>query len=573
MAFLSGKIGNLSPPAKNGTSKPNGENFLNFHLSPPAVGYAQLNPGNDDSVVLPGKALILGTTLLSSGLIDPPDRPEQSTTADGSGDPEALPSDLLRLAGAEGGFAFVFWEQAKAVLWLGTEYGFKPFYYYYRDGELAFSTDLDRLVRNASRKFEVNYSVFSQYLCLRHPFGDETLFREINRLPQGVFLRYSVPADRLERVPYFDYRSFQPDLSITSQQVLAEGPARFTAALKRQVGRTQKVVLPLSGGYDSRMIACGLHRLGIELLTYTTHKDYRYTTDTMAAAEVGKLLGTTHHDIALPNNYFTLFHQRKCGMVNFETSYHSWIVNLLSILPKEPFPCFDGLGGDACLGGSEITPEFWGLWRREKYEQFAKEYFRWYKTTFGSLVAKAYLREIKALARQQINAEIRRIKGNPNGLIYLGLRNFTRRAIALSTFGILGHERPIRTPFFDHQFFEWSMTIPVRLKVKTIIYRQLFKDYSGRTAVVPNTHQRPNDSRYFQKTSAIWPKRVNRRYLGHMINQLTPFLPEFVNPNLKEMLDKKDSSVMHRDVLFALADLAYWFVTYQNNLTIRGWMK
>ena len=26
-------------------------------------------------------------------------------------------------------------------------------------------------------------------------------------------------------------------------------------------------------------------------------------------------------------------------------------------------------------------------------------------------------------------------------------------------------------------------------------------------------------------------------------------------------------------VLFALADLAYWFVTYQNNLTIRGWMK
>ena len=572
MAFLFGKIGNLSPPAEN--PKPNGDIVLNFHLCPPAVGYAQLIPGNDDSTVLPGKALILGTALLPSGLIDHPDRPEQPVAADGSDDPEALPADLLRLAGAEGGFAFVFWEQAKAVLWLGTDrYGFKPFYYYYRDGELAFSTDLDRLVRNTSRKFEVNYSVFSQYLCLRHPFGDETLFREINRLPQGAFLRYSVPEDRLERVPYFDYRSFQPELSITSQQVLAEGPARFTAALERHVGRAQKVVLPLSGGYDSRMIACGLHRLGIELLTYTTRKDYRYTTDTIAAAEVGKLLGATHHDKALPTNYFALFHQQKCGMVHFETSYHPWIVNLLSILPKEPFPCFDGLGGDACLGGSEITPEFWNLWRCEKYEQFAKEYFRWYKTIFGLLVTTAYLREIEALAQQRINAEIRRIKGNPNGLIYLGLRNFTRRAIALSTFGILGHERPIRTPFFDHQFFEWSLAIPVHLKVKTKIYRQLFTDYSGKTAVVPNTHQRPKDSRYFQKTSALWSKQVNRSYLGHIINQLTPFLPGFVNPSLKEKLSKKDPSVMHRDVLFALADLAYWFVTYQNNLTIRGWMK
>ncbi|NLW56619.1 MAG: hypothetical protein GX050_08430, partial [Firmicutes bacterium] len=201
------------------------------------------------------------------------------------------------------------------------------------------------------------------------------------------------------------------------------------------------------------------------------------------------MLGATHHDIPLPTNYFARFHQKKCRLVQFETSYHPWIDNLISIMPEEPFPCFDGLGSDACLGGSEITPQFWTLWRKKQYKPFEKSYFHWYKTCFESLVRPEYHREIRALARKGVVAEIDRVKGNPNGLIYLGLRNFTRRAISLSTFGILGHNRPVRTPFLDHDFFEWSLTIPVTLKVQGKIYNQLFRNYTKETSAIPNTHQ------------------------------------------------------------------------------------
>lgn len=253
-------------------------------------------------------------------------------------------------------------------MWLGSDrYGLKPFYYYHHKDELAFSTDLHWLVQTAKRKFSVNYSALSQFLCLRHPFGDETLFRGIRRLPQGELLRYSAAEGKLQFVPFFKYLSVQPDPGVTFEQVLVEGPDRFTAALERQLYGASKVVLPLSGGYDSRMIACGLHRLGVDLLTYTTHKDYGSTTDTVVAAAVAALLGATHHYIPLPTNYFARFHQQKCRLVQFETSYHPWIVNLLSSMPEEPFPCFDGLGGDACLGGSEVTSQFWELWRKKQY--------------------------------------------------------------------------------------------------------------------------------------------------------------------------------------------------------------
>jgi len=411
--------------------------------------------------------------------------------------------------------------------------------YYHHKGEFAFSTNLQWLVKTSKRKFSVNYSAVSQFLCLRHLFGDETLFRGIRRVPQGELLRFFAAEGKLHFIPFFNYLSLQPDPRVTFEQVLVEGPDRFTAALERQLNGASKVVLPLSGGYDSRMIACGLHRLGVDLLTYTTHKDYGLTTDTVAAAAVAALLGATHHNIPLPTNYFARFHQRKCRLVQFETSYHPWIVNLLSSMPEEPFPCFDGLGGDACLGGSEITAQFWELWPKERYKQFEKIYFRWYKTGFESLVCPKYHREINVLARKKVVAEIDRIKGNPNGLIYLGLRNFTRRAISLSTFGILGHNRPVRTPFLDYAFFEWSLTIPVPLKIQDKVYSHLFQNYTKETSAIPTTHQPSDGSHYFQKSPQLWRKHPNRVYMAKMIKRLASFLPKFVAPDLTDRLKRE----------------------------------
>lgn len=32
--------------------------------------------------------------------------------------------------------------------------------------------------------------------------------------------------------------------------------------------------------------------------------------------------------------------------------------------------------GDACLGASEVKPNFWSLWQKEDYHQLFEEYFR-----------------------------------------------------------------------------------------------------------------------------------------------------------------------------------------------------
>ena len=365
---LSGRINPFSGEKINTPLLPKDITRLDFSLGDNSVvGYAQLQERKGSEwAAVPHQALILGK---APGLVEAADAPglnHQEETESG------LPKILRALTKAECGSAFVYWQQEKGLLWLAVTATDSNLLLLSQHNEFAFSTNLQWLVKTSKRKFSVNYSAVCQFLCLRHLFGDETLFRGIRRVPQGELLRFFAAEGKLHFIPFFNYLSLQPDPRVTFEQVLVEGPDRFTAALERQLNGASKVVLPLSGGYDSRMIACGLHRLGVDLLTYTTHKDYGLTTDTVAAAAVAALLGATHHNIPLPTNYFARFHQRKCRLVQFETSYHPWIVNLLSSMPEEPFPCFDGLGGDACLGGSEITAQFWELWPKERYKQFEK---------------------------------------------------------------------------------------------------------------------------------------------------------------------------------------------------------
>lgn len=111
------------------------------------------------------------------------------------------------------------------------------------------------------------------------------------------------------------------------------------------------------------------------------------------------------------------------------------------------------------------------------------------------------------------------------------------------------------------------------MKIQAKVYSQLFQNYTKETATIPNTHQRPDGSHYFQKSPQLWRKRPNLVYMAKMIKRLSSFLPGFVAPDLTDRLKKGKVHGTQRDALFALADLAYWFITYQEHLSIKEWMK
>ncbi|NLW56617.1 MAG: hypothetical protein GX050_08420 [Firmicutes bacterium] len=197
MEALSGRIIPFSERRTDTPSLPKGITRLDFSLGDKRVlGYALLQgiKGSEWAAV-PHQALILGK---APGLVEAEDAPEPNHHKEAESN---LPRVLRALTKAECGSAFVYWQQEEGLLWLGSDrYGLKPFYYYHNKNEFAFSTNLQWLVQTSKRKFTVNYSALSQLLCLRHPFGDETLFRGIRRLPQGELLRFSAAEGKLQFV-------------------------------------------------------------------------------------------------------------------------------------------------------------------------------------------------------------------------------------------------------------------------------------------------------------------------------------------------------------------------------------
>ncbi|MNF54106.1 Asparagine synthase [compost metagenome] len=103
----------------------------------------------------------------------------------------------------------------------------------------------------------------------------------------------------LSEEPYFEwhYTPIERPLS----QIVQEFAVLFESIIKEQVG-DQKVILPLSGGLDSRTLAAALHYLGNEVQAYSYafvggHDETKYS------EKIAQVCGFSFRDWKVPNGY------------------------------------------------------------------------------------------------------------------------------------------------------------------------------------------------------------------------------------------------------------------------------
>lgn len=479
------------------------------------------------------------------------------------------PNCSLPINRYNGIYSFAIWNEAQNTVTIGTDrYGFRPLYYCYDRDILYFSSDFDWLIRVVPTKFSLNWNVFCQHLHLCHSFGNSTLLEGIRRVPQGVNLIFAPRKKSLKRQSYYDYRDLNPDLHLSRNEVLAQASDKLLAAIERQSCHREDALVLLSGGYDSRVLVYGLNLLGKKIKTFTTHTDLRYLTDVSVAQKIASMLNIPHSYVPLPPEYLADYHFEKSFLVNFETSYHNWIMPLLKNLPPTPELNYDGLGGDGCLGASEAIADFWDPWQRDDYYKATKYHFAWYKTSIRYLFTPQWHGYIAHEARNAHFHEVKKYWGHPNGLTYIGLNNFTRRAISLSPYGILANKLESAAPFFDHELFEWMMAIPIKLKIDYALYPDIVHNFTSKLSALPSTHTREHGGEYFAKSPIHWKKKNNLGYLWHKISQLKQFIPDLIAPTVKDKILQADLSGGEFETCLGLADMSLFFTTYQDRIKL-----
>lgn len=149
-----------------------------------------------------------------------------------------------------------------------------PLFYGIYKGEFYLSDDA-RWIQGKVKDMETDEVSISEFYLTGYVTGSDTFFLNVKQLQAGEYLIYDKKQKNLKTSHYFKFT--HGDYFSKGESELIEELDRvhvtvFKRLIKSLNGRT--VVLPLSGGYDSRLIAVMLKRLGYEnVICFTYGKE------------------------------------------------------------------------------------------------------------------------------------------------------------------------------------------------------------------------------------------------------------------------------------------------------------
>jgi len=163
-----------------------------------------------------------------------------------------------------------------------------PLFYYYNNTEWNITDDITPLYPN--RKYDKN--ALQEFSCSGMVIGDKTLFEDVFQVQSGEYVLLNLDSNKLSKEIYSDYL-YEPDFkSISYTKMQAIGMEIFDKVEKRLIGSLngRQVVLPLSGGYDSRLIACIMKKHNYTNVICFTYGD-RDDSEVSMSKKVASILG------------------------------------------------------------------------------------------------------------------------------------------------------------------------------------------------------------------------------------------------------------------------------------------
>ena len=286
--------------------------------------------------------------------------------------------------------------------------------------------------------------------------GDDTIFRELKRLPPDVRLRLDRAEPHLEGGPFV-----VPEQPLDRNAAIDAYIEEFRSAIGRRLPDAP-YLHPLSGGRDSRHILFALVEAGVppsELLT-VRHMPPKPDEDARVAGLVAERLGLRHR--VLPRSRHPVEDEAsKNRLSHFEAPFtHTWSMPLVRHLAGYDGVLFDGFGGDTLSMARYLKTEQLLLYRSGRLEELAEKMLRPEERAptllprrRGIVSGDGRNRSDRGRAIERLARELVLHVDAPNPIRSFKFWNYGRRLIALSPLGLL-HRRRVLLPYVDTGLFE-----------------------------------------------------------------------------------------------------------------------
>ena len=390
------------------------------------------------------------------------------------------------LARFNGMFAFSIFDRKKRELYLCRDrYGIKPLYFSTKSRGLVFASEVKAILQHDSIEASLNLSGLIEYFTFQNFFSEQTLFEDVQILPQGTYLKFD-ERNKPSIKQWWEFQFNEPTFRATKGEYLEELDRLFRQAVKRQLVSDVPVASYLSGGIDSAAIATVAASELSDLNTFTIGFDLRSAQvdelkmdERAHAAAIAKRIGGKHYERIINSKEMLdclpslAYHIEEPRVGQSYPNFYA--AHLASSKNKVVLA---GTGGDELFAG--YPWRYYYSFANKDFEEYIDRYYGyWQRLLPNKEIRKAFLPiqgQIKDVWTQDIFRGIfgeDLLKVNTpaeyiNHSLSFEAKTFLHGLLVVEDKLSMAHGIETRVPFLDNDLVDFATQIPVELKLANI---------------------------------------------------------------------------------------------------------
>ena len=306
----------------------------------------------------------------------------------------------------DGMFAFaLFCKISQKLILARDRFGKKPLYYYSRNGQLAFSSDIRSFDEIRIEKTIDQHAIGYFFYELSTP-STHTVWQEIQKVPEAHFLTFSASNLEIQKYWHLDYTQ---SCALSNQEIVEHVDELLGSATKKRMVADVNVAAQLSGGIDSSLIVAKMaQNSAVPIRTYSVGFEDKAFNELPFAKQVAIQYQTDHTELIMKPNDLSVINSLidECGEPFADASVIPTYLIAQEISNSEKVVC-GGDGGDELFAGYY---QHYSAYQRERVAglkpisslvNLASKIIPTYRTKFlADLLQKAHLPDSHSLDRQ-----------------------------------------------------------------------------------------------------------------------------------------------------------------------------
>ncbi|MCK4374968.1 MAG: hypothetical protein KAX19_06545, partial [Candidatus Brocadiae bacterium] len=396
------------------------------------------------------------------------------------------------LVGLNGRYTVCVWDSEENSLYLMNDIlGLMPVFLWQKARSFAFGSNIWPIVCHPLFSKEIDPRGVVDLLLVSHQQANRTLLTDVSVLPPGsvTAIRGGKVTSRVARTLQFSDQRWDWGIDTIADAMYS----LLEQSVRRRMPQGAEVLLPLSGGFDSRVMLGLLARHSATPRAITQYTYGWLSEDARYAKRLARRAGVAHETILLPDDFLAAY-RRKCvaisgGLYDIHTSRY---LSLLANSRTDPILTVSGhLGGE--LTGRFHKSEAALLSPEEHFDLAFKEIngFRFSPALVRRMLAGGAAKDLVDGALD----ECRQFFLSHDGSHFQRFTNwdlclYRRRFISFQLL-YLEQLAPVIAPFYDLDFADFMCSLPFAALQRQRAYREMICRHLPSLARVRNTNDLP----------------------------------------------------------------------------------